>query len=104
MNDMLQLLTEFGAAGLIGMLWLLERRAASSRERQIDESHQRIMASNQQVTSLAEVINRNTRAIESLEQSQQRILILLERQDTIGRRNDLASTRGGRTDILSDDD
>lgn len=84
MNDMLQLLTEFGAAGLIGMLWLLERRAASARERQIDESHQRIMTSNQHLTALAEVVNRNTRAIESLERSQQRMLVLLERQDTAG--------------------
>ena len=82
MNDMLQLLTEFGAAGLIGMLWLLERRAASARERQIDESHQRIMTSNQHVASLSEIVNRNTRAIESLERSQQRMLVLLERQDT----------------------
>ena len=65
MDDMLTMLTEFGAAGLIGMLWLIERRAATARERQIDEAHQRIMASNQQVTTLGEVIDRNTRAIEN---------------------------------------
>ena len=80
MQDLITLMTEFGAAGLIGLLWLLERRAASHREKQIDEAHQRIMQSGEQVAMLLEVINRNTRAIEQLETSQRRMHILLERR------------------------
>lgn len=81
MQDVVTLLTEFGAAGLIGVLWLLERRAASHREKQIDEAHQRIIQSGEQMAMLLEVINRNTRAIEQLETSQRRMHILLERRD-----------------------
>lgn len=38
-ESILQALTEFGAAGLIGVLWILERGHASKRDRQLDEAH-----------------------------------------------------------------
>ena len=38
-ESILQAMTEFGAAGLIGVLWILERRHASKRDRQLDEAH-----------------------------------------------------------------
>jgi hypothetical protein len=72
-------MTQFGAAGLIGLLWLLERRHAATRDRQIDAAHQTIMDRDRAVDSLLAVIKENTRAIIRLEQSQHRLIGLLER-------------------------
>ena len=72
-------LTQFGAAGLIGLLWLLERRHASHREQQIDEAHRRITSQSTHLNALLTVIKENTRAINTLQQGQQRLIGLLER-------------------------
>ena len=37
-------LTQLGAAGLMGAMWLWERNTSRTRERQIDEAHARILA------------------------------------------------------------
>ena len=36
-------LTKLGAAGIMGAMWLWERRTSRQREQQIDESHARIL-------------------------------------------------------------
>ena len=72
-------MTQFGAAGLIGLLWLLERRHAATRDRQIDEAHRTIMDRDRAVDSLLAVIKENTGAIIRLERSQHRLIGLLER-------------------------
>ena len=76
---MVTALTQFGAAGLIGLLWILERRHASTRDRQLDEAHARIVDQDRHIDALLTVIKENTRAIIRLEQSQRRLIGLLER-------------------------
>jgi hypothetical protein len=63
---MLDQLTSLGAAGLMGAMWLWERRASQSRERQLDEAHQRILADKVMLEELIEVVRQNTEAITRL--------------------------------------
>jgi hypothetical protein len=78
-ETLLETLTQFGAAGLIGVLWLAERRHAAQRNRQLDEAHQRIVGDAQQLEALLTVVKENTRAISRLERSQRQLASLLER-------------------------
>lgn len=78
-ETVLTTLTQFGAAGLIGMLWILERRQSATRNRQIDEAHERIRQEGRAVEALLTVVKENTRAIIRLEESQSRLIALLER-------------------------
>jgi hypothetical protein len=59
-------LTSLGAAGLIGAMWLWERRASSKREQQLDETHTRILADKVQLDALMDVVQQNTQAITRL--------------------------------------
>lgn len=56
-------LTSFGAAGLMGAMWLAERRLSRAREQQIVEAHQRILRDEEKLVCLTEVIDRNTAAL-----------------------------------------
>ncbi len=71
-------LTQFGAAGLIGMLWVFERRHAATRDRQLNESHQKLVGQERELDALLTVVKENTRAISTLEQGQRRLIDLLE--------------------------
>ena len=77
-ESLLTMLSQFGAAGLIGVLWILERRHAASRDRQLDESHQRLIAQSREIDALLQVVKDNTRAISAMESAQQRLITLLE--------------------------
>ena len=77
-DSLLPMLSQFGAAGLIGVLWILERRHAASRDRQLDESHQRLIAQSREIDALLEVVKDNTRAISAMESAQQRLITLLD--------------------------
>ncbi|MFG0252325.1 MAG: hypothetical protein ACF8NJ_05560 [Phycisphaerales bacterium JB038] len=76
--DFVQLMTQFGAAGLIGILWIWERKLSAKRERQLCESHDRIMEQRYQLEELLRVVADNTGAISSMESCQQRLVTLLE--------------------------
>jgi hypothetical protein len=75
---LVEVLGQFGAAGLIGLLWIVERRMATKRDRQLDEAHRGVLEQDRAVGALLEVLRRNTRAIARLEQSQRRLIDLLE--------------------------
>lgn len=60
-------LAQLGAAGLIGWMWLAERRAAATRERQLGDAHERLMQERPQLSALLEVVRDNTRALSALE-------------------------------------
>lgn len=77
--------THFGAAGLIGVLWILERRHAALRDRQLDEAHVRLAALHRESSVLLDVVRDNTRAIAALEQSQRELLSLMA-EDRLHRR------------------
>lgn len=72
-------LTQFGMAGLIAWMWLTERHAASGRERQLTEAHERILDQRVQLDALLTVISENTRAVAALEASQRALSRLAER-------------------------
>jgi hypothetical protein len=70
---------QFGAAGLIGWMWLSERRAAAARERQLSEMHERVMQERPQIAALLAVLRDNTRALTALEVGQRQVAAMLER-------------------------
>lgn len=79
MDGSLTALTQFGAAGLIGVLWILERRHAAVRDRQLDEAHRKIVTSERDLEALLNVVKENTKAINTLQQSQIHLISLFER-------------------------
>jgi hypothetical protein len=78
-TEIIQQLTQFGVAGLMGVLWVWERLLSRQRERQLTEVHERILAERQELHELVELVRRNTAAIERFEQTQTRLQELLER-------------------------
>ena len=61
-----QQLTGLGAAGLMGLMWLWERRTSQKREQQIDEAHTRILSDRVQLEALINVVRQNAEAITRL--------------------------------------
>lgn len=72
-------LSQFGVAGLICWMWLVERRASAERERQITESHRVLMQQREENGGLVEVVRDNTRAITALEHGQRELIGAIER-------------------------
>ena len=62
----LEQITNLGAAGLMGAMWLWERRTSRQREQQLDEAHTRIMSDRVQLSELMDVVRQNTEAITRL--------------------------------------
>jgi len=63
-------LTSFGAAGLMGAMWLCERKLNRDREQQLTDAHHRIGRDEERLAKLTEVIDRNTSAITSFVETQ----------------------------------
>lgn len=76
-QDLLNLITQFGAAGLIGWMWLSERRHAAKREQQLTESHERLQEQRLALDQLITLVTENTRAVASLESGQRALLSFL---------------------------
>ena len=71
--------TQFGVAGLIGWMWITERRAGAAREKQIGELHDRIMRERTELEVLVTALKENTRALTALETGQRGLVSLLAR-------------------------
>ncbi|MEO1716104.1 MAG: hypothetical protein AAFR76_03235 [Planctomycetota bacterium] len=71
-------IAQLGAAGLIGLMWLSERRAATERDRQLTEQHERLKRDRTELSVLVGVLESNTRALASLEAGQGRLIAALE--------------------------
>lgn len=56
-------LASFGAAGLMGAMWLWERRHSRVREEQLNDAHQRIMRDEQRLNKIIKVVQHNTEAM-----------------------------------------
>ena len=63
-------LTSFGAAELMGAMWLWERKLSRLREEQIDQSHERIMRDEERLEKLTQVLEQNTAAISRFHEMQ----------------------------------
>lgn len=77
--ELLGSLAQFGTAGLIAVMWLVERRSAQGRERELSEAHGRLMSQRTELDSLIEVVRENTRAVSALEGGQRELTALLHR-------------------------
>lgn len=55
-------LVNLGAAGLMGVLWTWERMMSRQRERQLSESHERIVVERAEIAVLTDLVERNTAA------------------------------------------
>lgn len=64
---------QFGTAGLIGWMWLAERRAAFVREKQMGEAHDRLMAERSSFEAVLQALRDNTKALASLEVGQREL-------------------------------
>lgn len=85
--ESLDSLTQFGVAGLMGVLWTWERWFSRRRERELTEAHTNLMSQREAVDTLVGLVQRNTEAIERFAATQQRLSELLsEMNDSKGRR------------------
>jgi hypothetical protein len=74
-------ITSLGAAGLMGAMWLWERRTSQKRESQIDEAHVRILGDRVQLEQLIGVVRQNAEAIARLCTTQDQLLRQLDRDE-----------------------
>ena len=68
-----------GAAGLMGAMWLWERRTSQKRENQLDDAHMRILGDRVQLEELIGVVRQNAEAISRLCTTQDQLLRKLDR-------------------------
>ena len=74
-------LTNLGAAGLMGAMWLWERRMSRQREQQLDEAHARILGDGVQIDQLISVVRQNAEAFARLCTTQDQLLRQLDRDE-----------------------
>jgi len=79
-TDALSQLTSLGAAGIMGAMWLWERRTNSQRDQQLDESHARILGDKVQLDQLIEVVKNNAEAMTRLGTVQDQLIRTLEKK------------------------
>lgn len=77
--DLTAALAQCGAAGLIGWMWLAERRAAAARDRQLSQLHDRLIQERLSLSTLVSVVRDNTRALSALESGQRAIASAMDR-------------------------
>jgi len=70
-----------GAAGLMGAMWLWERRTSQKREQQLDEAHARILGDGVQIDQLISVVRQNAEAFARLCSTQEQLLRQLDRDE-----------------------
>ena len=63
-----------GAAGVMGAMWLWERRTSRQREEQIDAAHERILSDRIEIDLLVEVVRQNAEALTRLSTTQEQCL------------------------------
>ena len=74
-------ITSLGAAGLMGAMWLWERRTSQKRESQIDEAHARILGDRVAIDQLMDVVRQNAEAIARLCTTQDQLLRELNQRE-----------------------
>src|SRR4051812_34484874 len=73
--------TNLGVAGLMGTMWLWERRTSQKRETQIDEAYARIMGGRVQLDQLMAVVRQNAEAVTRMSSVQDQLLRELTRSE-----------------------
>lgn len=83
-TDIATALAQFGVAGLIGWMWLTERRTAAARDQQLAQAHDRLIDGRTTINVLLSALDQNTRALTAIEIGQRRAVDLLERLASTG--------------------
>ena len=91
--DLAASLAQLGAAGLIGWMWLAERRAAAARENQLRELHERLIQERPQLAVLLAVVRDNTKALTALEVGQRGLAVVMDRLAAQPRRHASCESR-----------
>jgi hypothetical protein len=78
-SETMGMIAQFGSAGLIGWLWVTERRISLDRDKRVSDAHERLMSERTSIDALLRALDANTRALTALESSQRGIERLLER-------------------------
>ncbi len=73
-DSLMPQLTNFGAAGIMGAMWLWERRTSRQREQQLDEAHTRIMSDRVGLDQLINVVRQNAEALTRFATTQEQLL------------------------------
>jgi hypothetical protein len=63
-------LASLGAAGIMGAMWLWERRNGRVRDEQLSSAHERIARDEQRLGQLIEVVEHNTQALARFTETQ----------------------------------
>ena len=66
-------IAHFGVAGLMGAMWLWERRTSQKREQQLDEAHTRIVGDRVQLEQLISLVRDNTESVQRLASAQEQL-------------------------------
>ncbi len=77
--DAIQPLTQFGVAGLMGLLWVWERLMSRKRETQLNEAHLHLQHQHHELNVLVKLVRQNTRAIVRFDRTQLQLKELLEK-------------------------
>jgi len=78
-GEALSQLTSLGAAGIMGAMWLWERRSSRTREEQLEEAHARILGDRVQLDQLIEVVRDNAQAMTRLTATVEQLLDTLRK-------------------------
>lgn len=78
--EVMSAFAQFGVAGLIGLMWLSERRASAERDRQIGYAHRRLKESQTEQRVLIDAIRDSTRAMVAIETGQRALVAFVERE------------------------
>ena len=79
-TEALTQLTNLGAAGVMGAMWLWERRNSQKRDEQLDDAHTRILGDRVQLDQLIEVVRTNAEALTRLSSLHDQLLRTLDRK------------------------
>jgi hypothetical protein len=63
-----------GAAGIMGAMWLWERRWSRTREQQLSDAHERIIRDEQRLEQLTRVVEQNTGAMTRFTETQRQVV------------------------------
>ncbi|GDX98045.1 hypothetical protein LBMAG48_04490 [Phycisphaerae bacterium] len=63
-------LVQFGTAGLIGWMWLTERREAATGVKHLREAHERIVHEKTSLEAVLGAVRENTRVLEQIAEAQ----------------------------------
>ncbi|MEX2672517.1 MAG: hypothetical protein WD294_10445 [Phycisphaeraceae bacterium] len=74
----MEALMQFGVAGLMGALWVWERRYSRRREDELTQAHDKLMEQHRHLESLVTLVRTNTRAMVESERTGKRMCDLLK--------------------------